>query len=321
MATYNGSAYLDAQIESLQQQTLKDWLLLIRDDGSTDDTIDILGKHTEHDPRIQLLHDDQGNLGASACFGRLIEEAFARGANYVACCDQDDVWLPRKLEDAVEAMRTLERSQGTHTPLLVHSDLEVVDEQLQTLSDSFMDFENIPRPDNPPLKVLLVQNHVVGCTALFNRALLEIALPIPADVRMHDWWLALCARCFGKLGYMPDAPIRYRQHTANTLGAAGFNHIYRIFRRSWWRRLGKRPKLHRALISQARELTRLAATHAIPDSESAHQLQRYWQCATRELGLLRVACAARAGIRGQNFVTTTLFYFLLLVSRWGATKK
>jgi len=110
LATYNGAAYLREQIRSIQDQTESRWRLLIRDDGSTDATRAIIDELIRADSRIECLDDDDERLGPAGNFGALLTTAFERGANYVCCADQDDVWLPNKLAVQLDAMRRAETS-------------------------------------------------------------------------------------------------------------------------------------------------------------------------------------------------------------------
>jgi len=315
MATFNGERYLRAQLDSICCQSLQDWVLLIRDDGSADHSTRIISDYAARDPRIILICDEFGHLGPVRCFACLLQAAYDRGARYVACSDQDDIWLHGKLADARSALRALEARDGQTLPALVHTDLAVVNANLLPISASFMRFEGISNPANPTLPVLVVQNHVVGCTLMANRALLALALPVPPDVRMHDWWLALCAKAAGTVHFLPKVSVQYRQHGRNTLGAAGLQAIYRVFSRTWWTRLAKRPRLHQdTLVQSGHLMARMAERGSAEQAMAAAQL---WHCMTAPLGVQRVSMAYRAGLRGQNGVASGFFYvFLLLGHGW-----
>ncbi len=222
MAAYNGSEYLDEQLASIRGQSFSDWVMWIRDDGSSDRTCAIIRRHALEDARIHLIEDSNGNLGPSANFSLLLQHAHAAGGRYFFLSDQDDVWVNNKLERSLALMFAAEgRTNGQALPMAVFSDLEVVDGRLGRIHRSFMRYEML-RPAKLPLQVLLVQNFVTGCTLLLNRPLLEFALPIPSRVMMHDWWLALCAAAVGELKYLPIATVRYRQHGNNQVGAQGY---------------------------------------------------------------------------------------------------
>ncbi|GAB1232685.1 hypothetical protein UT4_11510 [Ferrigenium sp. UT4] len=172
------------------------------------------------DVRIRLLTDDLGNKGTIGNFSILMEAALKEGADYLFFADQDDVWQANKLTIMLTAMQEMER-QAADKPLLVHCDLEVVDEVLQSIAPSFTKFSRLS-PTRANLGMLLCQNQVTGCASLINRNLLELACPVPHEVLMHDWWLALLAAASGKIGFVPLPLVRYRQHGRNVLGAVSF---------------------------------------------------------------------------------------------------
>jgi glycosyltransferase involved in cell wall biosynthesis len=225
LATYNGEEYLPSQLKSLQSQTLSDWTLLVRDDGSIDCTVAVIREFEQQDARIRLVSDTLGNLGSNRSFLHLLRLAVASGAQYVWFCDQDDVWLECKLSDQLEHIKLLEHKHGVDLPLLVYSDLEVVDANLRTIAQSFMSFQGLrPVPTERALALLLNQNLVTGCALLMNRALCVYALPIQIEgILMHDWWVALVAASTGRVEYMPKTLLRYRQHGRNQVGAKGYS--------------------------------------------------------------------------------------------------
>lgn len=227
MATYNGARFIQEQICSIQAQSYTNWVLYVRDDGSRDDTIEKLIHIEAGDHRIRLVRDELGNQGAIGNFSVLMNVALEECADYVFFADQDDVWHPEKLASMLAAMGELERTCSVDTPLLLHCDLVVVDEELQTIAGSFVRFSRL-WPETADLGVLLCQNQVTGCACLINRALLALASNVPANVLMHDWWLALLAAAAGKIGFVPLQLVMYRQHGGNVLGAV-----------SYWMRLKK----------------------------------------------------------------------------------
>jgi hypothetical protein len=150
-------------------------------------------------------------------------------APYVMFCDQDDVWLSEKIEVMLQSMRSIEGKAGISTPILIHSDLEVVDVDLKQISDSFFEHNSL-NIHNVGLFHLLIRNNATGCSMLFNKALLEKALPISTHAIMHDWWLSLVAIATGEIHYIPSRLVKYRQHAGNKLGAASLkNTILKIF--------------------------------------------------------------------------------------------
>ncbi|MER3556040.1 MAG: glycosyltransferase family 2 protein, partial [Meiothermus sp.] len=129
------------------------------------------------------------------------------------------VWLKEKLELSLKRMQELEAAHGKATPLLVHTDLKVVDRNLAALSNSFWQHQNLNPKAGERWNRLLVQNVVTGCTTIINRALREVAIPIPSAAIMHDWWLALVASLLGRVEFIDQPTVLYRQHSHNDTGA------------------------------------------------------------------------------------------------------
>ncbi len=217
LATYNGDRYLEAQIQSILTQDYPDWRLLIRDDGSCDRTHEIIQDYLQREQnRLQWINAGESeNVGVTLNFNRLLEQS---SGDYTFLCDQDDSWLPQKITDSLQTMQRLESQWGAETPILVHSDLSVVNEQLEVLHSSFWRSHNLDPACNS-LQHLLIRNHITGCTIAINKALRELALPIPQSAFMHDWWLGLVATVFGKISYLKQPTILYRQHQQNQVGA------------------------------------------------------------------------------------------------------
>jgi glycosyltransferase involved in cell wall biosynthesis len=222
LPTYNGVSYLEAQITSIYNQSLRPERLLLRDDGSSDGTLALISQlQQRYGTWLQVLPAD-GNLGCMANVNRLLD---ASKAPYVAFADQDDLWLPQKLELSLNRLRRTEKNCGSQTPVLVHSDLELIDKEGMPLGCTYFERQRI-NPERTAPKDLALTNVVTGCTALVNRSLLEQALPIPSEALMHDWWIALVACAFGRIELLPMPTILYRQHTDNLLGAKGLGMDY-----------------------------------------------------------------------------------------------
>lgn len=217
LATYNGEKYLDQQMRSLVTQTYRDSIIMVRDDKSTDSTPEILAKWADAYPKkISVIDDDLGNVRSAANFSRLMQLCEAQ---YFAFCDQDDVWLPRKIELLMSEMRRLERERSSNTPILIHSDLTVVDEGLKVVSSSLFQHRKINPATGHRLDRLIVNNVMTGCASLGNRALLELGRPVPEEFTFHDWWLALVAASCGVISTIAESTVLYRQHGRNQVGA------------------------------------------------------------------------------------------------------
>ena len=218
LATYNGEKYLPEQIKSLQNQTFTDWKLLIRDDGSTDKTINIIIEYAASDSRINLISDELKRIGACQSFSELLN--YAAEADYVMFCDQDDVWLPNKIEVSIHTIKRIENENDMAA--LAHTDLIVVNENLEVKSKSYWDYHNI-NPERKKINHLLIANTVTGCTIIINKKLMNLGYPIPNGVFMHDWWFALLASIFGTIETIHEPLILYRQHSSNSVGAQKFD--------------------------------------------------------------------------------------------------
>jgi glycosyltransferase involved in cell wall biosynthesis len=218
LATYNGERFLVEQIESLLGQDYARVEVLARDDGSVDGTVALLKGFEERYPgRVRVLRDGVKSGSAMGNFERLLE---ASDAPYVCLCDQDDVWATQKVSAEMAAMRELEKRHGEQVPLLVFSDLRVVDEQLRTLQASFWRHEGLDPGSAHRLRSVLHQNVVTGCTMMLNRSLIEAVLPMPKETPMHDRWIALVAVAIGKSRYVCEPLVLYRQHEDNVVGAS-----------------------------------------------------------------------------------------------------
>lgn len=218
MATYNGAAFLAAQLDSILAQDTDRWHLTVSDDGSTDATPEILEDYARRFPeKITRVFSGRRFGNARDHFFWLMAQC---EAEYMHFADQDDVWHPEKVRVMQEALEQAEAQYGAQTPLLVFTDQAVVDEDLNPLAPSLMKMQQ-QEPQNTDYRNLLFRNVVTGCTAAINRALAQIAGACrnPAQTVMHDWWLGLTAARFGKLLYLEQATIDYRQHGHNSVGA------------------------------------------------------------------------------------------------------
>ena len=181
LATYNGEKYLREQLDSILAQTYKDFFITVRDDGSTDGTKDILNEYAENYPdkfRMINTKSDESFNSARNNFAILLQEA--NGDDHFCLCCQDDVWMPDKLSKQMALMDAMEKKYGSGIPLLVHSDMEIVDENLQPLEKSYVKYANI-QPEGFSLKKMLAENCTVGITCLFDTSLLAICRDIPSN--------------------------------------------------------------------------------------------------------------------------------------------
>lgn len=232
MATYNGQAFLAEQIRSIQNQTFTDWKLLIRDDGSSDQTRQIIADFVAQDSRIHFVNlDNTENLGVVKSFYSLLKQ---EKADFYFFSDQDDVWLPKKLELCLETVQAYDQDQ----PLLVYTDLSVVDDKLNLLHQSMIRTQS--HHANTSLRQELTENTVTGGTMMINHALAEKWTQTD-NLLMHDWYLALLASSLGQLVYLDVPTELYRQHSNNVLGARTWSkrlknwlRPHRLVAKYWW---------------------------------------------------------------------------------------
>lgn len=218
LAAYKGGAYIRPMVDSILAQDCDCWRLVLSDDG--EDTADILQEYADRFPD-RITHYRAGERFGSAQkhFMHLLRR-FGAQADYVMFADQDDVWHPDKVRRTLELTERTERE--TPGPVLVHTDLRVVDGELREIHPSFIRYSGLDG-NRTALHQLLLQNVVTGCTMMLNRPLAELAArDIPdGTMRMHDWWLAELAAACGRVAYLDEATIDYRQHGDNTVGASG----------------------------------------------------------------------------------------------------
>ncbi|HEY3637835.1 MAG TPA: glycosyltransferase family 2 protein [Rhizomicrobium sp.] len=223
LAVYNGERYIRPLLDSLLAQSFQGFRLIVSNNRSTDDTGNILREYrNKFSDRLLVLPDPETHISAQENFARVTE---AGNADYIMYADGDDVWCGDKIEKTLRAMRDAETRYGNSTPLLVHSDLKVVDENLRCLHPSFWRYQFVD-PRRTGLHQLILQNCVTGCTTMLNRPLFELGRPIPPEACVHDHWYALVASAFGQIVAIPESLIEYRQHGRNVTGAKRWGASY-----------------------------------------------------------------------------------------------
>ena len=301
LATWNSSRYLKEQLDSLFQQTNQDFELLIHDGGSTDNTLSLIEDYEKrYQGRIRFL----GSHPCDACsnFACLLEKA---DGDLFMFCDHDDVWLPNKIQRTLDSFRQAQKEYGEEEPLLVFTDSEITDRDMNTLSPSMMRSQKLNRSDFSPGR-LIVQNSITGNVMLFNKALRDISLPIPKEALMHDYYLALAAAFFGKIIYLDEPLIRYRQHNANVIGAFRYsllNLIRKLLSDPW--------KLHQNIARKVRQAAILLDSHS--DLLKQKDLARFSALKNFEnMGFLeKRVFFLRNKIRAEGFLRNLALYLFL----------
>lgn len=195
IATYNGEEYIEKQINSILVQLKNNDEIIISDDSSTDNTLDVIKSF--NDERIKIFPN---NKFYSPIFN--FENALKQAkGDYIFLSDQDDIWLDNKVSKMVEALKQYS---------LVVSDCYVVDKDCNIIRDSFF----LKQP-TPGILKNIIKNNYIGCCMAFRREVLTKALPFPKQIAMHDIWLGLCGSLYYKAIFIPDKLILYRRHGNN----------------------------------------------------------------------------------------------------------
>lgn len=222
MSTYNGERYLDEQIQSIINQTYSNWVLYIRDDGSNDNTPQIIEKYANSHQNIIFFNQENiKNVGVVRSFMDLLEHV---SADYYMFSDQDDVWLKDRVKDIINSVK-----QNEPGPACVFTDLEIVNQELTPIRR--MNGENVWTD----FLLLLFTNCITGCAMALNDELKGLIKFNEINYRyvfMHDWWIGLLAAAFGKLVYLDKTTILYRQHGDNVVGENKKNTLSYLFYRA-----------------------------------------------------------------------------------------
>lgn len=225
--TFNGAQYIGAQLESILVSPLITEVI-VSDDGSTDNTVEIVKSF--NDARITLIQGPHAGLIRN--YELLLTLA---SGEYIFLADQDDVWLPNKVEVMLTYLRDVD---------LAVCDCTVVDGKLNLLHSSFFTL----RHSGPGLVRNLLRNSYLGCGIALRRQLLQHALPFPPRLPMHDWWLGLIAEIFGSVAFIDQPLMMYRRHGGNASSTTERSHASWIARICWrvnlmgalvWRKLNQ----------------------------------------------------------------------------------
>lgn len=221
LATYNGEKYIKEQIDSILDQTYENIRLIISDDCSKDKTQEILKEYEKKDNRIELYIQEK-NLGVVKNIEFLLKQVKNK---YYMLSDQDDIWLPEKIEKSLETL--LENNAD-----LVFGDLEVVNQDLKTMYPSFGDFMLLNKKIHKYInsnRLNYIYNCVTGCTILAKKETIQKILPLPKKSKylIHDHWIGLMTSIYGKVAYMPEKYIKYRQHGNNQVGTDKISHGFK----------------------------------------------------------------------------------------------
>ncbi|WGQ12739.1 glycosyltransferase family 2 protein [Sphingobacterium faecium] len=294
LTTFNGSKYIKQQIESIISQSYSNWELFIRDDGSTDETVEIIKLYASADRRIHILQDDKGNLRSAQNFNALMVK-YKDVADYFMFCDQDDIWLQKKIEQSLLKMMEIENNNSAivYGPqILIDSDGNI----LNHLANNF--YYGID------LKILLATNFIYGCTIIINRKLLLKCLDIPGSAENHDYWVVLVAAISkSSCGVLKEPLMLYRQHDNNVSGSykdsSIKNRLKRLVSNNEIKMLGKRRKMFIDL------LTRTESYISFSDYDL---IQQYVNLMEKDR-ISRLIFVIKNHIRKVSFLATVNYYW------------
>jgi glycosyltransferase involved in cell wall biosynthesis len=214
IAAYNCAAWLDDLIESILQQDRHNWRIVARDDASTDDTAARLAAWQQRlgDRMMIVDNSDKRNLGPVGNYNAILS---ATTSPWIMLADSDDVWRPGKLAITFIAMRAAEAVLGATTPVIVFTDAEVVDEQLQPVAESYWRWSRANLGSATVFHRLLMDCPAISSTMMVNRALMDLALPMTGKIWSQDWWAMMVAAAFGQIVKVKERTVLYRRHSAN----------------------------------------------------------------------------------------------------------
>jgi len=214
LSTYNGEEFLELQLQSLLNQTYRNFDIFIRDDGSIDDTIriikNIMKRKKRYDINIYLLEGE--NIGIVKSFFYLLEIALENDYKYIFFSDQDDIWVRNKMTTYFEFIK----SSNYDEPFLIHSDMKIIDKKNRIICNSFFRCAGLDSKKKS-LNYLLMENNITGNTIMINRKLASL-VKYHKNIIMHDWWLGLIASVFGKIIFLDNKLVKYRKHHNNYIG-------------------------------------------------------------------------------------------------------
>ena len=298
MSTYNGQKFIKKQIDSVLNQTFDDFLLYIRDDGSTDNTINLIKEYK--DQRIRLICAE--NVGPAESFFDLLRQV--DDCDYIFFCDQDDEWYPDKIELMLKEIDKYDE------PTMVFSDFTMIDENGVVTNESYEKHSCLQIEESAKiLPKILAQPYVFGCAAVINKKLADMVKYPPEGIEMHDCWISLTAAAVGNLVYMPIQTIKHRFHSSNATGRADSDSLAARFRRITVE-LKKVSENSYIRLSQAKLLLK---THGDLIKSQQRSLLEDICNAKKQNRVSLVRVLVKNHVSRQGFMNTLLFYISILL--------
>lgn len=306
VCTYQGEQFIAEQLDSLIAQTYPFIEVTIFDDCSTDNTVNIIKEYcVEHS--IFQLHENIKNVGFLKNFENAISNT---EGEYIALCDQDDIWHPDKLKLSMQEMKAGEKHHP-NTAVLVHTNLSMIDHLGNTRENSFFSKKGINLPAKKSMSAVLGHCGVMGNTILMNRLLIDRALPFPNGLKYHDYWLALVNELFGARVTLSKALVQYRIHSTNTSN----NNQPSKGLLSW-----KKRDYYLPFMEDGRELPikHLLDTYELESKDRKLLLGFYSYLMFKKGRLFNVIFLLRNKLLKQSFFyRLSVFYRLMLTKRYG----
>ncbi len=291
LATYNGERYVEKLLESCPWPNGAS--LIMRDDGSTDKTLEIVRNFTSrHGVPVIILEGER--LGTKNSFAKTLEKL---EKPYFLFADQDDVWEKNKISILFKTMQSLETQYGKDTPLLVYSDASLMHEDGDIFHNSWLKASTVPYGWNEKIRQVIVMPHVLGCTMLGNRALARAALPIAEDAIMHDSWVLQVACALGHVREISLPLVRYRQHSTNVYGAnvvSLSNVFHKILE-------GRKPK-YKTILQSQKQAGALVKHCGHLMSQDVYGLCTAWSEARKKNWLVRRFLYAKYGFKKAGWL-------------------
>ena len=294
ISTYNGEKYLKELMDSVLNQDIKQLTLIIRDDGSNDNTLKILSRYSSK-KYIKIFFEK--NIGIIQSFFKLLKIS-SPNSDYYAFCDQDDIWMKDKLSRAINKLNEF----SEEIPLMYCSRTILANDKLNIIR-----YSKIPRKP-PSFSNALVENIATGCTIVINNSARKLILKqIPSSALMHDWWIYLTVSAFGKVIYDIEPKILYRQHFSNTIG------VETNFIRKWNKRIKRFVKRNKKfpITQQVKEFRKIYGIFLPKDKK--RKLNKFIN--SRKTLMSRVFYAFTGEVYRQSLVDDLILRILIIFNR------
>lgn len=309
MTTYNGETFLSEQIDSILNQSYQDFELIICDDKSEDNTVEIIQNYLKDHDNITLYQNEE-NIGVVQNFENALKKC---DSSYIALSDQDDIWHKDKLKISMQKLKIMEGSYP-NIPLLIHSDLEMIDDNGNIFSPSYFNFRGYTLSSEKSLNTIISQNGIMGNTILINNHLKKLILPFPNHLIVHDYWIALINEIYGKRTTIYKPLVQYRIHEKNLSNST------RVFKNNYFQAMKKLLTLNFNLpymgVGREKVLKELLARYKLSkhDRSIIEKFLTYLDLNTNRINIFHTLVKF-------NFIKKGFLYRLKLLVKLALTRK